>query len=216
MVGLLVVAVIALFATAGREEVPSGSTRGSGVSLTSQREVALFTGVELAGSNTVVIHVGLPLSVAVTGDDNLIDRITTEVRAGRLVINDTGSFSTKAPMKVAVSTPALEGVELSGQGTVTVDGVANANFSAEMTGDGTLVVSGTVERVTAVLTGDGTIDLHDLVATDGTAHLQGTGTIRIHATSTLEATLTGTGAILYRGDPTVTMRNTGTGTVVPE
>ena len=94
--------------------------------------------------------------------------------------------------------------------------VASADFSAEMTGDGTLVVSGTVDRVTAMLAGDGTVDLHDLVATDGTAHLQGTGTIRVHATSTLEATLAGTGAILYRGDPTVTMRKTGTGTIVPE
>jgi hypothetical protein len=70
--------------------------------------------------------------------------------------------------------------------------------------------------VTAVLAGAGTLDLHDLVATDGSAQLQGTGTIRVHATSMLDATLTGTGTILYRGDPTVTMRNTGTGTVVPE
>ena len=67
-----------------------------------------------------------------------------------------------------------------------------------------------------MLAGDGTLDLHDLLATGATAQLQGTGTIRVHATATLDATLSGTGTILYRGDPTVTMRNTGTGTVVPE
>ena len=208
---------IVVVSTAGCREAPTGSpTGGSGVSMTDHREVPPFNGVELAGANTVVIHVGAPLSVAVTGDDNLVGRVTTVVRAGRLVIDDTGSFTTKAPMHVAVSVPSLDGVELGGTGTVTVDGVTSADFSAELAGEGTLMVSGTVQRVTAVLGGAGTLDLHELLATDGAAQLEGTGTIRVHASSTLDATLTGTGTILYRGDPTVTMRNTGTGTVVPE
>jgi hypothetical protein len=214
---LVVVAVIVVIATAGHRAGPSASsTGGSGVSVTDHRKVASFTRVDLAGANTVVIHVGGPLSVAVTGDDNLVGRVATVVRAGRLVIDNTGSFTTKAPMHVAVSVPSLDGVELGGAGTVTVDGVTGAAFSAELAGDGTLVVAGTVQRVTAVLAGAGTLDLHDLVATDATSQLPGTGTIRVHATSTLDATLRGTGTILYRGDPTVTMRNTGTGTVAPE
>ena len=217
VVGVLVVAIIVVIATAARREAPSASsTRGSGVSVTDHREVAPFAGVELAGENTVVIQVGAPVSVAVTGDDNLVGRVTTVVRAGRLIIDNAGSFTTKAPMHVAVSVPSLVGVELGGAGTVTVDGVTSAAFSAELAGTGTLAASGTVERVMAVLAGDGTLDLHDLLATNGTAQLQGTGTIRVHATSTLDATLTGTGTILYGGNPTVTMRNTGTGTVVPE
>jgi hypothetical protein len=217
IIGVLVGAVIGIIATASlRDRSTTASTGGSGASVTDRREVAPFTAVELAGSNTVVIHVGAPRSVAVTGDDNLVGGVTTVVRAGRLVIDDSGSFTTRAPMRVAVSVPSLDGVEISGTGTVTVDGVTSADFSTELAGDGTLVVSGTVDRVTAVLAGDGTLDLHDLVATDGTARLQGTGTIRVHATSTLDALLTGTGTILYGGNPSVTMRNTGSGTVVPE
>ena len=213
---MAVVAVIVVIATAGAREGPSASsTGGSGVSVTDHREVAPFSRVELAGANTLMIHVGVPQSVGVTGDDNLVGRVTTVVRADRLVIDNTGSFTTEAPMHVAVSVPSLDGVELGGAGTVTVDGVTGADFSAELAGDGTLVVSGTVQRATAVLAGAGTLDVHDLVATDATAQLSGAGTIRVHATSTLDATLSGTGTILYRGDPTVTMRNTGTGTVAP-
>jgi hypothetical protein len=212
-----VAAVIVVLATAGARERPSTlSTGGSGVSVSDHREVAPFTEVELAGANTVVIHVGAPLSVAVTGDDNLVGRVTTVVRAGRLVIDNTGSFTTKAPMHVDVSVPALDAMELSGAGTVTVDDVTGSEFRANLAGDGTLVASGTVHGVTAVLAGAGTLDLHDLLAVDATSQLPGTGTIRVHATSTLDATLTGSGTILYRGDPTVTMRNTGTGTVTPE
>ena len=217
VVGVLIAVVIIAVVKLDRGEAPSAlSTSGSGVSVTEHREAGPFTIVELAGANTVVIHVGAPRSVAVTGDDNLVPRVTTVVQDGRLVIDNTGSFTTDADMSVVVSVPSLESVELGGAGTVTVDDVASDDFGAELTGDGTLIVSGTVERLTAVLAGAGTLDLHDLVAADGTVQLEGTGTIRVHATSTLDTTLTGTGTILYRGDPAVTMRHTGTGTVVPE
>jgi hypothetical protein len=70
--------------------------------------------------------------------------------------------------------------------------------------------------VAAVLAGAGTLDLHELVAIDGRVQLLGTGTIRIDATSTLDATLSGSGTILYRGGAAVTVHHTGTGTVAPE
>ena len=217
VVGALIAIVMLVLAIGGDRATRSASTtRGSGVSVIDRREVAAFTSVELAGANTVVIHVGAPLSVAVTGDDNLVGRVTTVVEDGRLVIDDFGTFTTNAPMHVAVSVPSLDGVELGGAGTVTIDGVRSADFGADLAGHGTLVVSGAVQHVTAVLSGAGTLDLHDLLATDGTAQLQGTGTIRIHTTSVLDASLTGRGTILYQGDPTVTIRNTGTGTVTPE
>ena len=213
--GALGVAVVVAIVIAGPRGAPSTSSAGgSGVSVTDHREVPRFASVELAGANTVVIHVGTPLAVAVIGDDNLVGRVTTMVRDGRLIIDNAGSFTTKAPMHVAVSVPSLDGVELAGAGTVTVDGVRGGDFGAELTGDGTLVVSGTVQRVTGVLAGAGTLDLHDLLARGAKAQLAGTGTIRIHATSTLDTNLSGTGTILYGGDPTVTIRNTGTGMVV--
>jgi hypothetical protein len=217
VVAVCIVAVLLVLVRAERAQAPSDSSNhGSGVSVTDVRELAPFTSVELAGANTVVIHVGGPQSVAVTGDDNLVDRVTTVVEDDRLVIDNTGSFTTDAPMRVTVWAPALDAVELSGAGTVTLDGIAGSGFTAELNGDGTVVVSGTVTRATLALAGAGTLDSHKLVATDAVAHLQGTGTIRVHATSTLDATLSGTGTILYQGGAAVTIHNTGTGTVVEE
>ena len=211
-----VVAIALTFLAADRDGAPSARPPdGSGVSVTDQREVAPFTSVDLAGANTVEIQAG-PQSVAVVGDDNLVDQVTTIVRDGQLVIDNTSSFTTRAPMRVVVAVPSLEGVVLGGTGTVTIDGVANDSFRAVLGGEGTLVVEGAVDRVTAVLEGTGTLDLHGLVAANATAELRGTGTIRVHATSTLDARLTGTGTILYRGEPTTTIQNSGTGTVVAE
>jgi hypothetical protein len=60
----------------------SPTNEGSGVAATQARNVAAFNSVELAGSNNVVIRVGEKQSVVVRADDNLLDRVTTEVQSG--------------------------------------------------------------------------------------------------------------------------------------
>ena len=116
---------------------------------------------------------------------------------------------------MAVSVPSLDGVTLSGSGTVIVDGVTGTDFIADLSGTGTLA-SGTVDRLTAVLSDTGTVELQGLVAHDVIARLEGTGDINVHATSTLDATLTGTGSTVYSGSPSVTTPNTGTGSIAGE
>jgi hypothetical protein len=58
-----------------------------------------------------------------------------------------------------------------------------------------------------------TLDLDGLAARDATVRLEGTGDVRVQATSTLDATLGGTGSILYTGSPAVTTHTTGVGSV---
>jgi predicted membrane protein len=129
------------------------------------------------------------------------------------VIADHGTFDTEAPMAVTVSVPSLDHVTLSGMGTVTVEGVSGTDFTASLSGTGTLVASGRVDHTGAVLSGLGTVELQGLAAQDVMARLDGTGDVAVHATSTLDATLTGTGSIVYSGSPSVTQTNTGTGSI---
>ena len=95
---------------------PSNSTTvGSGVPATQARSLAPFTSVDLAGSNNVVIRVGERQSVVVKADDNLLDRVTTDVRSGELAIANTpGSLTTKSPMSVEVNVPTLTALTLTG------------------------------------------------------------------------------------------------------
>jgi hypothetical protein len=60
----------------------------------------------------------------VKADDNLLDRVTTEVHSGDAVIANTpGSFTTKSPMRVEIDVPALDALTLSGSGNIVVTGV---------------------------------------------------------------------------------------------
>jgi Putative auto-transporter adhesin, head GIN domain len=67
----------------------SSSSEESGVHATQTRDVAAFNSVELAGGNNVVIRVGEKQSVVVKADDNLLNRVTTHVKSGALVIGNT-------------------------------------------------------------------------------------------------------------------------------
>ena len=171
------------------------ATVGSSVAAAQTRPLPAFSRVELAGSNNLVVHVGGSRSVVVRADENLLDRVTTSVRAHTLVVgNRPGSFSTRSPMSVEISVPALDAIVLSGSGTITGRGRA--------------------ARLGVTLSGSGTAQLTGLVAQDVRAVVSGSGTIFVTATARLDATVSGKGSILYRGNPAqVTKRVSGSGTI---
>jgi hypothetical protein len=195
---------------------PSGSaTEGSGVSATQTRAVAAFTSVDLAGSNNVVIRVGEKQSVVVRGDDNLLDRVTTEAHSGELVIGNTpGSFTTRSPMSVEVHVPTLEALTLDGSGNIVVDGIESESLTVALPGSGTLTGSGTATRLVVTVSGSGVVQFTGLVAQDARAVVSGSGSIFATVTRSLDASVSGSGAILYAGNPQdVTKSVTGSGTI---
>jgi hypothetical protein len=194
----------------------NSTVQGSGIAASQTREVAGFSGVELAGSNVVTVHVGGKQSVVVHSDDNLLSRITTQVDAGTLVIGNTsGSFKSRRPMSVDVTVPSLESLALSGSGVLVVDGLDTPTLTATLPGSGVLRASGTAGKLDITLGGSGDAQLDQLVAGDVHAVLRGSGRILVTATASLNAEVPGSGAIIYSGDPThVTTSVTGSGAVV--
>jgi hypothetical protein len=213
LVGGLAVALLYHFDVFGGSS--ESANEGSGVPASQARELPAFESVELAGANNVVIHVGGKQSVVVRADDNLLDHVTTEVQSGKLVIGNTpGSFSTKSPMSVEVSVPALTALLLTGSGNIVLDGVRAESLKVSLPGSGTLTGSGSATRLEVVVGGSGTVQLTQLVANDVDAVVSGSGSIFVTATNTLNASVSGSGAVLYTGNPSsVTKSVTGTGAI---
>ncbi len=188
---------------------------GSGAPTTQEREVAPFRAVDLAGSNTVTVLVGPVQRVRVTGDDNLLRLVTTEVRAGRLAIGNRSSFTTRSPMRVDIAVPRLDAIRLSGVGTVVVRGIQAESLSVDLPGSGTIDVFGTTSRLDAVLHGSGHLRLGGLVAAEAVAEVSGSGQIDVHASRALRAVVSGTGTISYGGHPSeVSRKVTGSGAII--
>jgi Putative auto-transporter adhesin, head GIN domain len=117
---------------------PAGA--GSGVAATQARSPPAFTGVDLAGDNNIIVQVGARQSIIVHADSNLLRRVTTRVRSGRLVIGNTpGNLSAKSPMFVTVSLPSIDRVRLQGAGNISVTGIYGGNpphVTQRITGSG--------------------------------------------------------------------------------
>ena len=157
----------------------TNGVRGSGVAATQTRTVPSFGAIDLTGSSSVRVHVGPRQTVVINADDNLIDRVTTEVRDGVLVVSERGSFSTNSPLSVDVTVPTLTAVGLIGSGTINVVGVTARTFTAELPGSGLLTVSGTTDQLDATLAGSGNMHLGKLTARSVTATVPGSGTRRV-------------------------------------
>jgi hypothetical protein len=213
---LLVAAGVVLLA---RHDWSDNTTRGngvqgSGVAATQTRQLPSFTSVDLAGTNVVTVHIGGRQAVVVHADDNLLQFVTTNVRDGELVIDDTGSFTGRSPMHVDVTAPTFDAATLSGDGVVTVDAVEAEQFAARLPGSGVLRVSGTVGSLDATLEGSGDLQLQNLISRDATAAVAGSGRLQVNATGSLDASVSGSGAIFYEGNPrTVTQSVTGSGAI---
>jgi putative autotransporter adhesin-like protein len=213
LAGGLGVALLYQFDVVGGSSGPT--TEGSGVPATQARHVAPFHGVELAGANNILIHVGGKRSVVVKADDNLIHRVTTTVQSGELVVaNRPGSFTTKSPMSVDVTVPTLTTLRLSGSGNLVVDGIDAGSLKVSLPGSGTLTGSGTATRLDVTIDGSGMVQFTRLVAGDARAAVNGSGTIFLTATDSLAASVAGSGAIVYAGNPSnVTKSVSGSGAI---
>ena len=174
-----------------------------------------FTGIDLAGDNTVMVHVGAKRSVIVHANRNVLGRVTTRVRSGSLVIGTTpGNLAAKTPMFVAVSVHSLDRVRLEGDGNISVTGIDSEGFTVVLRGNGNIDAAGTATNLDVALTGHGNALLRRLIARDARAALSGEGSIMLTATQSLTARLPGTGTILYGGNPShVRQRVTGSGVI---
>ena len=189
--------------------------QGSGMAATQTRAVARFSRIDLTGSNKVTVVVGGRQWVVVHADSNLLERVTTRVVAGTLLIGTTGSFTTTNPMSLEISVPALAALKLSGSGQISASGINSPRLTVTLSGSGALDASGTAARLDVTLGGSGQAQLSQLPARDVRAVVTGSGLIRVTATASLDAAVPGDGAIIYGGNPPhLTTSITGTGAVL--
>jgi hypothetical protein len=194
----------------------SSGTQGSGAAATSTRALAKFSGIDLAGSNNVTVVAGARQSVVVHADSNLLSHVTTQVKAGKLIIADVGRFAPRSPMYVEVSVPSLAALDLTGSGNITVTGVRAARLTVTLPGSGDIYASGSATRLNVSIDGSGDAQFRDLIARNVDAVINGSGAIFVTATQTLDAKVPGSGAVLYGGNPPqVTTSITGSGAVTP-
>jgi len=208
------------------------AVQGSGVVTTERRDVAPFQRIEVDGAVDVVARAGAAPSLAVTGDDNLLPFVQTEVRDGTLHIDIERSYRSRRGLRVTLATPELESVSVGGSSEVQVTDVRGPSFalsvsgSSEVTakgevgrldvsvsGSGSIGMSGRAEHVEASVSGSGDLDLYRVRSRTARVGVSGSGSVAVYPTERLEADVSGSGEVRYGGNPRTTTRISGSGSV---
>jgi hypothetical protein len=191
--------------------------RGSGVSATVARDVPAFTGVELSCHCALRLRAQASQSVSITGDDNIVPTIETEVRDGTLHIRATRAYREKIHLTLNIEVPELARLAFSGAGEIDLAGLRGDKLDLTVSGAGSVLAEGRVRELDMRLSGAGSISAKKLEAEIVRATLSGAGSIDTYASQQLDATASGVGSITYLGNPTqVSTRMSGIGKITKE
>jgi len=207
--------------------------RGSGNVVTLQRSVDDFDSIEFRTVGNLDVQFGERTLIELTGDDNILPLLTTEVKAGRLIIDNSSSFSSRNGPAILLTMRELKGMHVLGSGDVRisaprgesldirVSGSGNVQaldaqvntLRLSITGSGDLHLSGKAQRETIRIVGSGDVAAGDMSVASAEVSISGSGDARVNASDELTATITGSGDIRYQGSPKLTKKIQGSGDV---
>jgi len=197
-------------------DIPA-TVKGSGNVISETREVSGITSIDLQDSIEVNVKFGAVESLVITGEDNIIFLIETNVSNHQLIIKTKPlmTYSATKPVRVDVTVTSLEGITLSGSGGLELSGYRGDSLTMDLSGSGTLSADGTANTVTITQGGSGDVDAHRLSVKKATVVLSGSGSVTVFASEELDATISGSGQIRYSGNPNKINKNiSGSGTII--
>jgi hypothetical protein len=178
------------------------SSTSVGPQVAEARTVPAFQRIELEDTTRLVVQVGGPLGMTVRGPADRLTELRTEVVDGTLRVYRAPGDDWRGG-HVAVTVPVLESLAMYGSGDARVLGLEGGALRIDLVGSGDLRATGRVDRLEAVLSGSGKLDLAELEARQAALDLTGSGDAVIHATEVMEAIVSGSGDLSVRGDPPV-------------
>ena len=195
--GLMALAVVLMSATSCVKTSHS-LPLDEGQRVTESRFLKGFEKIEIVGSPTVYYTQADSFSVEVTGPENYIEDILTEVNAKSLVIRNRGkmgvvNFQLNGSNKISVhvTSPDLIAISLNGSGDfVSKQRIDTDNMDISLRGSGDIDIADLIcDRCDINLIGSGDIDLKRLEAQRTAASLIGSGDIDLKLNNVLNTFL---------------------------
>jgi hypothetical protein len=210
---------------------------GSGKLVNETRPLGSWRAVTLACPGTMELEPGANEGIRIEAEDNILPLIETEVEGERLVIrmgSEWRRVRPTLPIRMWAASPAIEGITVSGSGSVRAPDIAGEELALEVSGSGRIGVERVeVERLATEisgsgdvlargeaaeqeirLSGSGSLDARALASRRVHAVVSGSGAAMVTVSDELDGRISGSGAIVYAGAPSVTVRTSGSGRVV--
>ena len=197
------------------------------------RDVSSFTGVSLGISGDLYLTQGSPQKVVVQAESNL-DEIETEVNAGVLRIKTDNWNSKIKGVKIWITMPEVESLnvsgsgdilaetpinadelelKVSGSGTIKINELKGGEIGAAISGSGDLKLAGSADEMELRISGSGNVYAERLEVNECGIKISGSGSCKIDVTGELDASISGSGRITYYSNPQIDARVSGSGKV---
>lgn len=212
---------------------------GEGPVVTKTITVAEFTGIDLAGSANIIISQGAAQTVEVAAQQNIIDRLETNVSGGIWTVKlEDGSY-TNYDLTIYITVPVINSLLVSGSGNIKVNDFTDQDdLELTITGSGNIETNafGGCQNLSVTVTGSGNVmgrkDFADLknmtVHISGSGNFQGfaivsdnchisipgSGVCFVTVNDALNISISGSGSVFYKGSPTITQNISGSGVVM--
>lgn len=176
---------------------------GSGVAKTEERKVAAFSEIEVSGAADIKVICGKSVGVVVSGDDNIVPLIKTEVEGNTLRIYCNESISPDKDLVITVTAPDVSAIAASGANDIEMVAVNNEALNIDVSGAGEIDLKGSTGALTVHLSGAAELDAKELKGRKVTVDISGAASADVYASEELNAEVSGVGSIDYYGNPAV-------------
>jgi carbon monoxide dehydrogenase subunit G len=174
---------------------------GSGVPSRERRHVNDFHAVEIKTGVDVNFTRSDDTDVELSGDDNLLKLIRTDVSRGVLTISSTESYQTKSPLTVSLTGPHLSSIAMHGAGDIKLADLKENDLSLQLNGSGDVSATGSVGQLNVLLNGSSDVEAEELLSENANIQILGSGDIAVNAKQSLDVSIIGSGNVKYYGHP---------------
>jgi hypothetical protein len=214
-----------------------GAVQGSGVAATQHRDVGAFTAIALGAPVAVVLRQASREAIEIVADDNIVPLIETRIRetgGGRTLEIELPRNTRIEPRTRAVVTidyVSVEALAVGGSGRISASGMKVGKLAASIGGSGAISLAaldadqldvalggsgavttdGRARRLSVSIAGSGACAAERLIAGEVAVSLAGSGNARVHAETSLRASIAGSGDVFHSGPaaPQTTIMGSG-------
>ncbi len=189
--------------------------RGSRYTISESRSIGGYDAVDVRDGIDVAVYGASYYEVVVTGDDNIVPFIDTDVRGGALRITMDGGCYEDYDAYVEVYMPEVVYVETRQGSDVLVEGYyGQRDLTIDARGPGDVTLIGYVDELYLDKSGTGDVYGYGLETLVTYLDKSGSGDLEILALDEIVGDMSGSGDLYYRAYPAISLEKSGTGDII--
>ncbi len=213
----------------------SDCRKSNGASATLEFDLVEVSSIDFALSGNVIVTSGETQQVTISGPEDVLRNINTNVSNGQWQITTRDCFRKYDPVTVTMQLVGLNNVYLSGAGNITIMdtfetgtsqvGIAGSGnliwksiseqIEANISGSGTIMMTGMADKLFGTVAGSGNMLCRDMPVKEVDLTIAGSGDAEVMVSESLKVKIAGSGSVFYYGDPASIDQNiTGSGRVI--